>query len=338
MELRAHKLVCSRFFYTIPFRLLSALNHRNRGIPFDQELFNIEIRLSQLVGDHSTSAGFFDGKRIHYSYLQIGSPSRGTLQRASELSGGKISVDDAGKLNAELDNAKRSIRAYLGWLLTNSSFNADLQNFIGCHGEEYFRHGIPIRPYELPASWKGQTELSPECNPLVGRAQAEFKMLSQKWRLDQLAGPLLPVPLPRQQPPIVDIPLSRELASQAGMKVIAMPDFFPVPPGQELQAMLKSADASPLATDDEHLHEWLQIIRPSNQGRGSVARYERIFELQHYTRVIYARHPNALARKKEHLRVAFAEYFELSEDAIRKDFDFIKKRLGTKWLEEFPGI
>ena len=90
---------------------------------------------------------------------------------------------------------------------------------------------------------------------------------------------------------------------------------------------------------DEHLAEWLRIVGPDNRGRKIIHRYARIFELQHYCRVIAERHSKSIVRNKEHLRNAFASFFGMEGDAIRNDFRFVKGRLrregnrGPAWLD-----
>ncbi len=46
------------------------------------------------------------------------------------------------------------------------------------------------------------------------------------------------------------------------------------------------------------------------------------------SRVLAQRHSDALAKNKERLRHAFANFFDTSDDTIRSDLQFVKKRLG----------
>ena len=83
----------------------------------------------------------------------------------------------------------------------------------------------------------------------------------------------------------------------------------------------------------------MQIVGPDNQGRKTIYRYERIFELQHFGHALAQRHPDALIDNKGRLRDAFAKFFATSADSIRNDLRLVKQRLtrghfqAPAWLD-----
>ena len=146
---------------------------------------------------------------------------------------------------------------------------------------------------------------------------AQFRDFCSRWRLSQFAGPYLPVPVEPRFPNL--------LASQQAAPQFQIPDIIAIDGGGLVREMITDSLRQPRA---EHLAEWMQIVEPDNQGRKTIHRFARLFELQHYSRALAQRHPNALAGKKEKLRHAFANFFVTSDDTVRSDFRFVKQLLG----------
>ena len=76
---------------------------------------------------------------------------------------------------------------------------------------------------------------------------------------------------------------------------------------------------------------WIEIVHSDNVAKNQIPRYARVFEVQHYVRAIYSRHPRALKRKKSALISALSEYLRTSEDSIERDWKLISDRLGPDW-------
>ena len=81
----------------------------------------------------------------------------------------------------------------------------------------------------------------------------------------------------------------------------------------------------------DHLVKWRRIVARENAAKNAIARYARLFSLQHYWRLIHERHAIAVKRQACHLRAAFATFFDVSPDSIRKDLTSITKGLGSGW-------
>lgn len=326
-RLRTHSLISQKFFFTLPIALLKLL--RDSRILSDCELWELEDVLSQLIGDHSVAVGFFDGNRVFYSYLQIKVSRSGTAGKVPDVSqlgwGRDYDSNLVQELYSRLDDAKSNLRAYLGWLLVNPQFHAEHRELMRDLGDEYFRHGPPQRPYDSPEQLRQMA--STKLKSASATVDPAFNAFSTKWRLSCLTAPFLPVPLPIQAPTI-DTPLGQHFQTQVGMRSIAIPDIFPMPSGSEVQELLEGATTSPEAPDNQHLSEWLELCSKSNRNQPPFQRYERLFELQHYTRILYSRHAGALSRKQSQLQVVFGEYFGVTDDTIKRDFAFLQKRLG----------
>jgi hypothetical protein len=114
--------------------------------------------------------------------------------------------------------------------------------------------------------------------------------------------------------------------------------IFPVPDRKLLREMVEDSlnrNDSPI-----HLRDWLELVRGENPAKKRIARYARIFLLQHFWRVLHSRHESALKRQQSKLRRAFAAYLipktaatmDAKSEIIRKDLDAISAaRGGPGW-------
>ena len=156
-----------------------------------------------------------------------------------------------------------------------------------------------------------------------------FEQFFVRWRLQELAAPFAPVPL-NPHFPVRDLrPVLGHM--RHGGTTFYIPDIFPVQSRDELREILEEA----LRTRESpaHLSGWFEIVNSANAAKNQIARYARIFELQHYLRALHARHAEALVRRKTALTNALAEFLKVSTDTIDRDLDLISKRLGTDWLQ-----
>jgi hypothetical protein len=101
----------------------------------------------------------------------------------------------------------------------------------------------------------------------------------------------------------------------------------------------------------EHLLPWLEIVRADSQAKKSIERYGRLFVLQHFWRIVCARHAAAVAGRFAQLRRAFASWLfpkahgpdlTKKEVLVRKDLDALAKaRGGADWplrFAEYDGF
>jgi hypothetical protein len=287
---------------------------RNR---FDADDLALELKLSDICEDHSVQVGFRDGQPILFNRL-----------RTCPISFPKPDCDEwraksdsewsncLSQLNRRADYFSSIIRGYLGWLLTNPLFLSEHHRLWEGASEELNGTSIPQRiearrsGHELPDGW----QLQPDGASGVA---AQFRDFCSRWRLSQLAGPYLPQPV---EPRIPNLLASHQAAPQ-----FQIPDTIAIDGGGLVREMMTDSLSQPRA---EHLAEWMQIVAPENQGRKTIHRFARLFELQHYSRVLAERHPGAVARNKERVRHAFAAFFGTSDDTLRSDLQFVKKRLA----------
>jgi hypothetical protein len=80
----------------------------------------------------------------------------------------------------------------------------------------------------------------------------------------------------------------------------------------------------------EHLKEWVNIVQQHNLARNRITRFARLFEVQHYWRIMRERHPAALARRLGQFEAAVACFLKSEQQTVRRDFQFIRRRLGTE--------
>jgi hypothetical protein len=170
--------------------------------------------------------------------------------------------------------------------------------------------------------------------PGVGHAEGEleqfvreFEEFFVRWRLDGMPAPWVPQPMGAHVP-VCDLrPVLGHM--RHGGTTVYIPDICPLPTQEELRKMLEDAVRNREAPD--YLAEWFGIIPAGNAAKNQIARYGRVFEVQHYMRALYARHGTALHRKKSSLILALAEFFDVSDDSIQRDLSLIDQRLGPEW-------
>ncbi len=306
-------LIAHRFFYTLPGSLLKLLFKEKL---LDPELVDLEIELSAICGDHSGMVGFHDGNPIAFAFLrksEFGVPS---VVEAFERNLPTHKIKASLKLAEErLDHSRRSLRAYLGWLLTN-----------------------PVFLTEQAALWTAIAPKSGECEATrkTKSVEADQPLLERycaRWRLINLLGPFLPVPIGTQFPALAP-QISIQNSRSSGYGLAAIPDTQSLPSAEELRSHLEEIR---MASTPEHLREWFAIEGASNPSKNLLARYARVFEVQHYWRVVHLRHSNALHRRQGRLMASLASFLNVSGDAIQRDANLIKERLGhNQWWDRFP--
>ncbi len=314
---RRHPWVHQQTLYTLPVGLWKAVIKELGSSRFKADDIALEMRLSEICEDHTVQVGFRNGQPILFNRL-----------RTSPLSCPKPVCDEwrtrsnaewkacLRELNKNWDYIVDHLRGYLGWLLTNPMFVDEHDRLWNAAAPELDGSAIPQRIETIPVSRKLPEgwNLLPADRSSVAAMIRDF---CSRWRLSQLAGPYLPRPLEPRIPNLLAV-------QQSGSQFL-IPDIIAIDGSGLVRKMITNSQQRP---ESEHLQEWLQIVAPENQGRKTIYRFARIFELQHYGRALAQRHRDALARNKERLRHAFAIFFSTSDDTIRSDLQFLKKRLS----------
>jgi hypothetical protein len=83
----------------------------------------------------------------------------------------------------------------------------------------------------------------------------------------------------------------------------------------------------------EHLAEWMDLIAAGNASKKSFTKFARLFEVQHYYRLLHHRHEAALRRKLGPVKEALASFLETEKRTIDEDLKFLNQRLGTEWIQ-----
>ena len=323
VNLRRHPLVADHFFYAIPQKLLELVVQRLGDERFDREVLELERRLSALVGDYTVNVGIRREGPISYELLSPCRPLTIRYDDVKNLGWGKTEAEihQIGRIgNERLQALSEPIRGYCGWLMTNREFVEEHDQLLRRYLDEVRQHDFPKQILgtcgkPLPESKSDESWVAP------------FRDFYSRWRLQGLAGPGLPRPLPPMVPSFPAV--AKNLAPAEGGATIFLPDTVPVATrGILLKAL---GDAVHGQRPPTHLLEWHRIIRRQNPAKNAINRYGRLFSLQHYWRHLHARHPAAVRRNTGRLRTAFAEFYDVSEDSIRKDLTFIARRLGRGW-------
>jgi hypothetical protein len=85
------------------------------------------------------------------------------------------------------------------------------------------------------------------------------------------------------------------------------------------------------ARGPEHLRDWLEIVRVRPARKASLERFGRLFELQHFWRVLHGRYASACYWRKGRLERVAADYLCIEAEVVHRDLVFLGKRLGPKW-------
>ena len=343
-EFETHPLIKGRFLYTLPEKLLDLLIKRpepNRGIQadkFDSGLLELDRALGRVSGDHSLLVGFHRGHPIEFNLLHrppLKLPQQ-LVTLADEtgiICGGTQTGDPAmdeilQQLKAADDLLFRQRQGYLGWLLTNPEFISARDEFFRRHRKRIHDNGIPQPTF---AHLDKQHVTKKRSATDARNWEVQFRTLCRKWRLETFAGPLLPIPRHSDVPAMAPGILAENLLND-GVATVRIPDVCPMP-GRGLLADQIDGVLAPQSSQPDHLAEWLRIVSRSNSSRNTIATYARRFQVQHYVRVLYSRHADALHRGGEKVREALAAFLDLDEEVIRKDMRWLKSQLGVDWFQ-----
>lgn len=320
-----HPLITGQIFYSLPPKLLDAIWPPVMESTKRVKDIALERALGHANADHSGRIGFVCGRSIAFSFLC--ERPLDPMAREYIASTGAASVN---AVEEAINWGRRQLRAFAGWLMTNRSFLSEHAAVWEAIRPLVTREGCVPTP--ILAGTGQALETSAESASETTSGVAALAALCGRWRLSRLAGPLLPEPLGVQMP--APLPhLSAQHAMASGYGIVAVPDVMPLPAEKDLRQAMASAIEAPTA---DHLREWKSIIANQSTAKRETERYARVFELQHFYRVVMSRHADALDRKRSHLEESFAAYFEKDPTTIRRDLKLIRDRLGKNWWAEFP--
>ena len=219
-------------------------------------------------------------------------------------------------------------RGYAGWLLTNKLFLDEHDAIFSHWGNMVRRWDLTRLGILLPKGMFAPGN-DPTTDPNWPEYSKAFEEFFTRWRLRGMAAPYLPVPLEPLMAGDLQITILPQLRRAGG--VFCLPDTFPIPSRDELRNLLEGAlhgRAKP-----KHLTEWMKFIAKDNMAKKPIARFARLFEFQHYYRIVHHRHASVLRGNDKIFKRVLAHVFGASEKTIIGDLRFVRKRLGKDWLD-----
>ncbi|MDB5356908.1 MAG: hypothetical protein JWN24_3361 [Phycisphaerales bacterium] len=305
--------------------------------------------MSALAGPPSSCAGFFQGRPVLYPHLLAEAPPPDDVLSWlpeewrmwpgwREIWDRKVSSLES--LGSRLSRLHTNSRGYCGWLLTNSQFLEEHDALFEKWAEQIRTYDLPkIAPLGAEVLLQDTSEPAPQCRDY---ANAFFRFL-ERWQLGDLAGPYLPEPVQFQFPVLLSD--QRRRLVRAGGTLLCVPKSSPVPDRELLREMAEDAHGRQQAP--EHLRGWARVVDGSNRAKTRIARYARLFVLQHYWAVLHHRWGERLRGHNERLHAAFAIFLFAEEEdpdltrpeSIRKDLQLISRCLGgTNWPQRRAAL
>lgn len=326
-----HPLISNRYFFTLPRAFWDEVHSQLGSAAFDPETVDMEYALSEINGDHSQRVGFWRGMPIRYAQLRRPVLPRVSAEdaRAVGWDVNQATLDNVMRIaNQRTDEIAKTTRAYAGWLLVNPQFLDEHDGLLAQWGSMVQRWGLePLGQPQLPGFALPGND--PTTDGEWPRYRSVFVEFFGRWRLQGLAAPYLPVP---QQPLLSgSIPQTMMPQLQASPGLFSLPDTYPVPSRDSLRGILD--DALHGTPPPEHLREWRDVIASDNQARQTLVRFSRLFELQHYWRILQHRHRGAVHRRTTILKSILASFLGTSQRTIDQDLVEVRGRLGPEWMD-----
>jgi hypothetical protein len=320
-----HPFVENSYFFTLPGPLL---DHLSREVAFDKHTLEFERTLSDICGDHSTICGFWNGRALGYDLLRAPKRWRPLVEDAAAV-GWNISQDQLDEtmelLEERSDSFRQTARAYTGWLISNQKF-LDEQKTLLTQWSSEVRQEAQRRLGSVFLDGSVLPDDAATTDEEWSRCRNAFEAFYARWRLADLAAPFLPVPLR----PLMsgNIPISVMPQVNRANGAFCYPDTFPV----KMRAIRGVVEDALHGSDSPaHLQQWMNLVSGENTAKKSLQRFARLFEVQHYWRILHQRHEKSIERRLGKVKFALAEFLGVSFDSIHRDLLFVKKRLGRGW-------
>ena len=330
--LLGHPLIRGRYFFALPQDVWDQLYDQLGKKAFAHELVELELAASSICKDCSSNVGLRSGSAFFYLLLRS---ARRSSRTADETEQDLNANGEQAKLELALDQAEKRLqplravsRGYAGWLLTGRQFLEEHDTIFSQWSNMVQRWGLTNLGILLPTKGMFLPGNDPTADPNWPDYSKAFEEFFLRWRLQGMAAPYLPIPL---QPLMAgNMPVSVLPQMKRAGGVFCLPDTFPVPSRDELRNLLEPVLHG--SSKPDHLAEWMEFVAKDNTAKRPIARFGRLFELQHYYRILNHRHHTALRGKSKVLTQILAGIFKTSNKTIGGDLRFIRKRLGKDWL------
>ena len=324
-----HPLVQDRYFCTLPIALWNDVYNGIGSERFDPALVELEANLSTMCGGHSESGGLRHGRAFTFCLRRKAMTLSAEEAQSAGLDRNQAQLDHVARIAEErIGGLFRTTRAYAGWLMTNPQFLGELDELLRTWDVMVRRWGFDRLGIVLPSGM-----FLPDDDPTADERwagySAAFEQFFARWRLRGMAAPYLPLPLEPLMSGRFPVTVLQQLMNSGG--VFVLPDIYPVPSRDQLRGMLE--DALHTGTAADHLADWMALVAGENAVKTPFIKFARLFEVQHYYRLLHHRHAPALHRKLAPVKEALAAFLGVECRTLDEDSAFIKERLGPAWVE-----
>lgn len=325
-----------KFVCTLPGKLLDTLKNTLGQDALPLESWEQEYDWSRRAGDHSQAVGFSGDNPIIYYHLRRAGMADLIDQVTLDRLNWPYTLQQVERMFATLDARTKRMwtvsQGYIGWLMTTREFLDEHDDLIASYRAEIERYGQPGLPRAI--AWRVPKDMLVKPAPRLQACNQAFDAFYLRWRLTSLAAPYLPVPLQPQTP--VAAPILALGPQRQGGSLFFIPDTFPIPSRDELRKILEESLRNRSAP--AHLAGWHKLVGGRNPAKNQIARHGRLFEIQHYCRILQQRHPEALAGRLGKLELALSAFLQAKEATIHADFGLIRRRLGPDWMSRGSGF
>lgn len=312
-----HPLIANKYFYILPKPLVESVFAEVPKKHLDDEVVELELASATIREQHRSLVGFAAGKPIHYAHLGEAVPELMSRDDAEFIGLNPVKARQAAlEAEAILAEQRAVLKARCGWLMTN-------RQFLDEHDEQVASRPL-VASNEADASNDAGNVSETTDDKIPG--PSDHIAFLKRWRLKQLVAPGLP------DPPglLVELPGTSLIPEHLREHTVTLsvPDFHPLPSRDETRHWIDAAYPTQPA---DHEREWREVTASNQTAKQRMQTWGRHFELQHYWRVVSQRHPNAFDQARGRLGTAFANFFNLSENALRKNLGLLEERLGPGW-------
>jgi hypothetical protein len=307
---RKDPLVQQQYFHVLPLDLLDEVDPLVSGDYRKQFPWRLERHLSKIASKGTDIACLWDGQYLLKYPLLFAhrvQQKEAPLDFQAIVAAARREQEGhrVGQQRQTFLDAHRIASAYCGWLLTCHQFLLE-HDALFADLREALRTDERLATPQGPLDALATDKIGPS-SPLTKAYQA----LCDKWRLDGLIGPYLPIPAaPRQIVLDTRTPIQRQLSPG---RFLHIPDIYG-------DTSVEQLIDSPIAgnTIQEHLKPWHQVLATSNHNKGKqVQYYMNLLRIRRACNLLQQRHAEALRGSLGALREALATYFSVGASTIR---------------------
>lgn len=316
--------------FTLPQQLLKVIEELFGDGWLSAEQLATEKDLATQCHDHTQVVGAWKGNPIVFYHLRREGFPQISEELRVELGWERQTVSNLRIAEERSAWVHEITKGYIGWLTTTRAFLSEHDELLSRHANAVRRWGLPgLRQAVSAVPDEVKRASPPEGLSELCKSVEEFCL---RWRLVRLAAPGLPVPLQPFAP--IPMPILAMGPMNTGGGLFYFPDTFAIPSRDMLRGIL---DEALRLSSPSHLADWTKLVSRDNLAKNQIARFGRLFEIQHYCRILQDRYPAAMHRSLGRLASVLASYFGVAQKTIDADMGLISKRLGRDWIHRPPS-